>query len=65
MIKRWALIKNGIIINTIVSNDSFLDLIRSDYDFIINTALYSPCPSCGWLYDSSLDTFSAPIIEEG
>lgn len=31
-----------------------------DYDYALDISLYTPTPEMGYLYDSGLDTFSAP-----
>lgn len=32
----WILIKNGMVVNTIVADESFIELIKNDYDEIID-----------------------------
>ena len=47
----WALIKNGIVINTIVADAKFIDLIKDQYDFCLELEHQPGGPGIGWNYD--------------
>lgn len=54
----YALIKNGVVINCIVADETFAAHIRPQYDFVIRVDELDPQPGIGWLYDG--DEFTAP-----
>jgi len=55
----FALIKNGIVENTIVAELSFIGHIASQWDFIIRVDELEQRPGIGWAYDGV--DFTAPI----
>jgi hypothetical protein len=62
MEKIFALIKNGVVENTIVADEVFAAAIAAQYDFVIRVDELDPRPGIGWLYDG--ENFSQPVIEE-
>lgn len=56
----FLLIKNGVVVNSVVADQTFADSIKSQYDFVIQTANKPGDPSVGYLYNGS--TFSAPPV---
>lgn len=54
----FCLIKDGVVVNAIVADQSFVDLIKSQYDFVIQTDDLDPQPGVNWLYDG--EEFSPP-----
>lgn len=47
----YALIKNGIVENTIVADANFINLIQSNWDYCIRIDNLSEIPGIGWTYD--------------
>lgn len=58
----YALIKNGIIENTIVADANFISIIENNWDSCIRIDELDPMPGISWTYDGN--NFSEPIIEE-
>lgn len=58
MEKVYALIKNGIVENTIVAEASFIALIEGQYDSCVRIDELDVKPGIGWSYDG--ERFSAP-----
>lgn len=44
----FAAIDNGVITNTFVADDSFVDLIRADHDDVVEVTNLSPQPGINW-----------------
>lgn len=53
MEKIFALIKNGVVVNTIVADDDFIDQIEDQYDHCVDTSDMIQRPPIGWSYDGS------------
>lgn len=47
----FALINNGVVVNTIVADQTFANLISNQYQYIIQITNEPGQPSIGWLYD--------------
>lgn len=58
----FALIKNGMVVNTIVADDEFISHIQDQYDHCVEITLNPGNPSIGWTYDG--DDFAPPSEEE-
>lgn len=58
----YALIKDGVVVNSIVSGEDFNLVIANDYDAIVNIDELEVKPDIGWEYDG--ETFAAPVVEE-
>jgi len=56
--KTWALIKYNKVYNKIVADDSFIDLIRDKWDYIIDLTDINPEPDINQFYDSDTNIFS-------
>lgn len=57
----YAQIKNGIVKNTIVLEDSSLEyLFLEGFDYFINISDIEPTPGIGWSYDGQ--NFQSPQI---
>lgn len=54
----FALIKNGIIMNCIVADQGFIDLISSQWDYCIRIDEIDPRPGINWTYDG--ENFNPP-----
>lgn len=56
----WALVKNGVVDNVIVSDDDYAQtyINRDAYDAVVKVTDLEPRPGPGWLYDGS--TFADP-----
>lgn len=54
----YALIKSGVVINTIVADADFIASISANWDYCIDITSIDPQPWQGWTYDGS--TFTAP-----
>lgn len=57
MEKYFALIKNNIVVNVIVADDSFLPLIKDQYDLIIEVTDLDHRPSIGHSYYPDVEEF--------
>lgn len=55
-----ALIRSGLVENVIVADASFIDVIRSEWDHIVDIT-YTEY-GVGWLYDG--EEFTLPVVEE-
>lgn len=44
----FACITDSVIVNTVVADDAFADLIRPDYDSVIEVTDMYPVPGVGW-----------------
>lgn len=62
MIQNYALIKNSIVVNIIVADDDFIELIKNEYDSIIATNNLPVHPCIGWLYSNG--EFTNPSATE-
>lgn len=63
----YALIKNGIIENTIVADSNFISTIQSQWDACVRIDELETQPGIGWEYDGEVFTNpngSLPIVEE-
>lgn len=54
----YALVKNGVVVNTIVADADFIALIQSQYDHCVQITNEPGSPSMGWTYDGT--SFSPP-----
>jgi hypothetical protein len=45
----FACITDSIVVNTVVGDDAFADLIRPDYDSVIEVTDMTPRPGVAWL----------------
>ena len=63
MEKIWAVINGGLVENLIVAEQSFVDMISSQHDYVIriDEMAVDEKPSIGWSYDG--ENFSAPPEE--
>lgn len=57
----YALVKNGVVINTIVADDNFISTISSNYDACVRVDNIDNPPSIDWLYDGQ--NFTDPTLE--
>jgi hypothetical protein len=57
----YALVKNGVIENTIVADESFVSLIQPDWDFVLRIDQMENQPAIGWGYADGV--FSEPVVE--
>lgn len=55
----YALVKNGLVVNTIVADPDFISHIKDQYDHCIQVSDDPGNPSIGWSYDGS--SFSPPM----
>lgn len=62
MIKNYALIKSGVVVNCIVADESFVATIQSDYDLVIDLSSQTSPVSPGASYDSTTGLFIEPMI---
>jgi urate oxidase len=62
MERTFALIKGTSVINSIVADDSFIDLIKDDYTTIIETTNLEVKPGVTAVYDFETNTFGYPQI---
>lgn len=46
----FAVIKNGVVINTIVADQAFVDSVSSDYGACVRIDQLDPVPGMGWTY---------------
>lgn len=58
----YALIKSGIVENTIIADEGFIAMIASEWDHCVRVDEMDPQPGIGWSYDGSV--FTAPVIPE-
>lgn len=63
MIKIYALIINGLIVNTIKADDNFITYISNDFDQIIDITNLEINPGIEWTYNSQ-DGFRPPKPSE-
>lgn len=57
----YAQIKNNIIVNTIILDDTSLtSVFAAGYDYFIQISTSPGSPAIGWSYNSTNNTFSAP-----
>lgn len=52
--KIYALIKSGLVINTIKADDNFISIINNQYDEIIDVTEYETYPSIGYVWDGTI-----------
>jgi len=57
----YAIIKNGLVVNTIIADESFAAAIKNEYDFVIRVDQLDPQPGLTWTYVDGI--FTAPIEE--
>ena len=57
----YALIKDGMVQNTIIADQDFIDSISSDWDHCVRVDEMDPQPGIDCMYDGS--EFSWPVIE--
>ena len=55
---RWAIVDNGEVVNSIVADASFIEVLRNDHDSLIETTDLAPWPSVGWTWNG--ETFAPP-----
>jgi len=56
----YALIKSGLVENTIIADASFIEVIQSEWDHIVD--ITDTEYGIGWLYDGQ--NFTLPVVEE-
>jgi hypothetical protein len=56
----YALIKSGLVENVIIADAAFIDVIRSEWDHIVD--ITDTGYGKGWLYDG--EEFTLPVVEE-
>lgn len=44
----WALIDAGVILNTIVADEDFIDTVRADYSNVVEITEVTPRPGVEW-----------------
>lgn len=54
----YALVKDGVVKNTIVADSGFIATISGNWDYCVDITSLNPQPWQGWTYDGS--TFTAP-----
>ena len=62
---KWALIKNGFVVNTILADEEFIKLISNEYDYIVDIDNANPYPSIGWLFNPTDGSFETPPVISG
>lgn len=58
----WALIKNGVVENTIIADQDFIDQISSQWEHCVRIDEMEPRPGVGMEYNGSSFIFPAQII---
>lgn len=58
----YALISDGLVVNTIKADADFIPLIEADYAAVVDVTGSAPQPSIGWAYSDG--TFVAPAQPE-
>jgi hypothetical protein len=58
----YALVSNGLVVNTIKADADFISLIEADYTAAVDVTDIVPQPAIGWAYVD--DAFVAPIQPE-
>jgi len=58
----YALVSDGLVVNTIKADADFIPLIEADYAAAVDVTDIAPQPSIGWAYVD--DAFVAPIQPE-
>lgn len=56
----YALIKSGLVENTIIADASFIEVIQAQWDHIVD--ITDTEYGIGWLYDGQ--NFTLPVVEE-
>lgn len=56
----YALVSEGLVVNTIKADAEFIPLIEADYAAVVDVTAAEPQPSIGWSYAEG--TFFAPVI---
>jgi hypothetical protein len=56
----WALVTNGVVVNTIISNFAGIQNIQSQYDYLVDLTIQGQTAGIGWTYTQATDTFAAP-----
>lgn len=59
----WALVSGGTVQSMITANLAFVISIQGSYDYLVDVSVSAQTANPGWIYDSGLDTFSAPPID--
>lgn len=62
MERTFALLKGTSVVNCIVADDSFIELIKNDYTKIVETTGMEIKPGVGAVYDEELNTFGYPQV---
>jgi hypothetical protein len=57
----FALIKNNVVINIIVADQNFIDLISNQYDACVRVDNLEVRPSINWIYENG--QFQDPNVE--
>jgi hypothetical protein len=60
----YALIKNGVVENTIVADANFISLINSQWDNCIRIDELEIVPGIGWTHDGSVFTNPEEVSED-
>lgn len=61
----FVLIKKGIVVNTILADQDFIDKISKDYDLILPFNKGDRYPSIGYSTNDGGQTFNSTIVEPG
>ena len=59
---KYALIKDGFVVNTILADKEFVKQILNQWDYIINIDNARPYPGIGWMFNSIDGSFELPVI---
>lgn len=60
----YNLIKNNVVVNCIVADESFIKIIKDDYDLIVDVTDHRSRPDMLWVRDPDTDTYSPPVLPE-
>lgn len=61
MSKRWAVVKNGMVENKIIADDSFISIIRGDYDYCVDLTDFTVDPNKRSIYYPGSNSFGPPV----
>jgi hypothetical protein len=56
----WALVLNGVVVNTILSNLAGIQNIAASYDYCVDLTIQGQTAGIGWAYTPSTDVFVGP-----
>ena len=61
ILKDYILVKNGVVVQLMLADDSFADSIKSSWDSVIEQTPDKKAVGPGYLYDIATQTFSPPL----